>query len=104
LTTSYEPLSADELKEFSRKREIQALAKKVHFELFPEEYDFMMDSIADTRDRRRGVNPMNPDYTNRVNARRKKLGVPPLGPNGMAACQTSWKVAYAEAELRFPNE
>jgi hypothetical protein len=72
LTTSYEPLSADELKEFSRKRESQALA--------------------------------NPDYTNRVNARRKKLGVPPLGPNGMAACQTSWKVAYAEAELRFPNE
>jgi hypothetical protein len=106
LREATENLSADELKEFFQKREIQALAKKIHFELFPEEYDFMMDSIADLRDRRRGVSPMNPEYTERANARREELGVPPLGPDGMPTCQTSWKVAYAEAEAerRYPNE
>ncbi|MCM0612182.1 hypothetical protein KFJ24_06785 [Marinobacter sediminum] len=101
LREAYENMSAEELREFFRKQQIQAFAKEIHLELFPEEYDFMMDSTADVRDRRRGVNPMNPEYTERVNARRKKLEVPPLSPNGLAACRTSWEVAYAEAEKRL---
>lgn len=102
LREAYANLSGEELQEFNRQRQIKALAGRIHFELFPEEYDSMMDSIADAKDRRMGINPMNEEYTERVNARRKELGVPPLGPNGLAACRTSWDVAYAEAEKRCP--
>ena len=101
LREATENLSADELKEFFRKREIQALAKKIHFELFPEEYDFMVDSIADVKDRRRGINPMSEDYTAGVNARRKELGVSPLGGNGMPTDNSSWDIARAEVLRRL---
>lgn len=100
LREAYENLSQEELQEFEQQRRIEALAKEIHFELFPEEYDHMMDSIADAKDRRRGINPMSEEYTQRVNARRKELGVPTLAPNGLPACQTSWEVAYSEAEKR----
>lgn len=101
LREAYETMSEAELQEFTRKRRIQALAEQIHAEMFPEEYDFMMDSNADVRDRRRGKNPMSAEYTEQVNARREKLGVPPLGPNGLPACRTSWEVARAEAEKRI---
>jgi len=101
LREAYESLSPEELQEFKRKRRIMALAKQIHSELFPEEYDFMMDSIADANDRRRGINPMREEYTESVNARRKELDVPPLGPDGLPTCRTSWEVAYAEAEKRL---
>lgn len=51
--------------------------KKLHFELFPEEYDYMYDSNADTKDRRNGINPMSQSYIDKVNERRIKLGVKP---------------------------
>ena len=94
----YENMSEEELQEFNRKRRIQSLAEQIHFEMFPEEYDFMMDSTADTNDRRRGKNPMSAEYTEQVNARREGLGVPPLGPNGLPTCRSSWEVARTEAE------
>ena len=62
----------------------------------------MMDSIADANDRRRGINPMSLDYTEKVNARRKERGVPPLGANGLPADDSSWDVARGEA-LRRAN-
>ena len=34
--------------------QLKLLTKKVHFEMFPEEYDEQMDSISDANDRRRG--------------------------------------------------
>jgi hypothetical protein len=40
-------MSAEELQKFNRKRRVQSLAEQIHFELFPEEYDFMMDSNAE---------------------------------------------------------
>lgn len=101
LREAYENMSKKELEELDRKRQIEALARGIHHELFPEEYDFMMDSISDAKDRRRGINPMSEEYTERVNARRKELSVPPLGPNGLPTCKTSWEVAYAEAEKRY---
>jgi len=45
-----------------------------HSRIFTEEYDHMYDSIADARDRDRGVNPMSQEYIARVNARRAALG------------------------------
>jgi len=93
LREAYETMSEAELREFNRTRHIQSLTEQIHFEMFPEEYDFMMDSTSDAKDRRRGKNPMSSEYTEQVNARRKELGVPPLGPNGLPACRTSWGVA-----------
>lgn len=85
-----------------RKRDAaEALTNDVHFEMFPEEYDFMMDSISDAKDRKRGENPMSLEYTAKANARRKALGVPPLGPNGMPTDNSSWAVAREEALRRL---
>jgi hypothetical protein len=78
-----------------------ALAKKLHQEMFPEEYDYMMDSISDANDRRRGINPMSAEYTAEVNARRSGLGVSPLGKDGMPVDESSWEVANKEALKRL---
>jgi hypothetical protein len=51
--------------------------KELHLKLFPEEYDFMYDSIADTVDRKNEINPMSQSYIDKVNERRIKLGVKP---------------------------
>ncbi|GGE69819.1 hypothetical protein GCM10011533_22740 [Streptosporangium jomthongense] len=101
LREAYESMSPEELEEFERRRRIKSLAEQIHSELFPEEYDFMMDSIADAKDRRRGINPMSDEYTAKVNARRKELGVSPLGDNGMPTDNSSWDVAHAEAIRRL---
>lgn len=55
-----------------------------HGSIFPEEYDYIYDSISDAKDRRRGVNPMSEEYTDKVNERRRQLGISPLGKNGEA--------------------
>jgi len=77
----------------------EALIKDVHFEMFPEEYHFMMDSISDANARKKGQNPMSSEHTAKANARRKALGVPPLGSNGMPTDNSSWDIAR-EAALR----
>ena len=88
--------------EESRKLDqLEEMINKIHFELFPEEYDAMMDSIADANDRRQGINPMSEDYTAEVNSRREKLGVPPLGANGLPTDDASWNVAREEALRRL---
>lgn len=104
LREAYENMSKAEFQKFMRKQQIQSLAQTIHFELFPEEYDEIMDSYSEAKDRRRGINPMSAEYTERVNARRKGLGVPPLGPNGLPACRTSWDVAWTEAEKQCPSD
>jgi len=50
----------------------------LHLELFPEEYDYIYDSIADAKDRRRGLNPMSQAYIDKTNERRISLGVLPF--------------------------
>src|SRR5690554_7681032 len=54
-TAEREGLSEEECQKLDGLNE---LVHDVHYELFPEEYDSMMDSIADANDRRRGINPM----------------------------------------------
>lgn len=63
---TYENLSPEELQEFERKQRVMALAREIHSEMFPEEYDFMMDSNADANDRRRGINPMSERRLSRI--------------------------------------
>jgi hypothetical protein len=87
--------------EDARNQHISQLARTLHFELFPEESDNQLDSISDAADRRRGINPMSAEYTVRVNARREKLGVSPLGPNGMPTSDESWDITYSEARKQI---
>ena len=68
--------------------ELERRAQDRHFELFPEEYDFTQDSYADACDRQRGINPMSAGYTEEVNARRDRLGAPPLSESGMGTGST----------------
>lgn len=79
----------------------ESLTRSIHQEMFPEEYDHMMDSISDANDRRRGINSMSAEYTAKVNARRSDLGVTPLGENGMPTDNSSWDAAKAEAMRRL---
>lgn len=51
--------------------------REIHYELFPEEYDHMFDSNADARDRANGISPMRQEYVDKVNARRREMGVKP---------------------------
>jgi hypothetical protein len=97
-TAEREGLSQEECRKLD---ELNKLVHDVHYELFPEEYDAMMDSIADANDRRHGINPMSVDYTEKVNARRKDRGVPPLGANGLPTDDSSWDVAREEALRRL---
>jgi 5'(3')-deoxyribonucleotidase len=50
--------------------------------LFREEWDFMGDSMADSKDRSRGINPMSQTYTDRVNKKREAFGVGKIGDPG----------------------
>lgn len=56
---------------------------KFHVSMFPEEYDFMYDDSVDYKARKRGENPMQESYQQKVNERRQKLGLEPLEDNGM---------------------
>lgn len=80
---------------------ISGIARSIHADWFPEEYDHQLDSIADAADRKRGISPMSADYTEGVNERRRKLGVQPLGANGMPTSDESWDIAYNEARKQI---
>lgn len=93
-------LDADE----QRERLITELARKIHIEKFPEEYDHYNDSIADASDRRNGISPMSADYVAMVAHKRLKEGVTPLAANGMPTSDDTWKIAYSEAEAHFNDK
>ncbi|WP_144777967.1 hypothetical protein [Marinobacter maritimus] len=86
------------------KAEIASLARKIHIDKFPEEYDFYNDSIACAADRRRGINPISADHVAKVAEKRRNEGVTPLAPNGMPQSDDTWEIAYSEAEARLNNK
>jgi hypothetical protein len=55
-------------------RAVIGKSAQLHLSLFPEEYDFYYDSVSDSKDRKRGINPMSQEYISRTNARREELG------------------------------
>ena len=59
--------------------EKQDMVRKLHQELFPEEYDECYDSIFESKLRRKGKNPMSQEYIDTSNNRRLKLKVEPYG-------------------------
>jgi len=84
----------------------QPLRRELHAALFPEEYDHVYDSIAEAKDRQRGVNPMNADHVEKTNTLRAQLGFTPfkVGPDANNDDTYAWVVEKLrrgeEAELR----
>src|SRR5690606_21247753 len=83
---------------------IAQLARKIHIEWFPEEYDHMYDSIVDAKERARGGNPMSSEYIGRVAKKRAERGVEPLSDAGMSVSDDSWTISYSEAEARVRSQ
>jgi hypothetical protein len=81
-------LSPEEIEILDKKEselnKIEKLAHKIHIEKYPEEYDFMYDSISDANERSMGINPMSQEYIDRINAKKAALGVSKLSESGMA--------------------
>ncbi|MDX1472469.1 MAG: hypothetical protein R3213_13305 [Flavobacteriaceae bacterium] len=78
-----------------------ALAKELHLQFFPEEYDYMMDSLLDSKERRQRKNPMTAEYVEQVNNRRREFGISPLATNGLPTDNRSWEYAKREARRRL---
>lgn len=82
------------------------LARELHVALFPEEYDYVYDSISEAKARARGENPMNVEYIEKTNNRRAKLGFLPYdaGPTARNENTLAWVTENLtlgkEADLR----
>ena len=69
--------------------------------MFPEEYDFMYDSIQDERERSAGICPMSDEYIDEVNQKRLSAGFSPLSSSGMADSNETWLYCEELAESRI---
>ncbi len=83
------------------KEKIDNLARQIHSERFSEEYDFMYDSIADASDRRRGINPMNKEYIEKIRKKRAEFGVSQLSENGMPIANDTRELCEIEAKKQI---
>jgi hypothetical protein len=77
---------------------IEELARKIHIEKYPEEYDFMYDSISDANERSMGINPMSREYIEKVRKKRAALGVSQLSESGMPTSNDTMRLCIQEAE------
>lgn len=100
--TDDEVLAIDLEDEINNK--IEKLARSIHAEKFPEEYDFMYDSGVDAKERSRGINPMSQEYIEKIRMKRKELGVAQLAENGMPASGDSYRVCLEEAKLQIYSD
>lgn len=78
---------------------VTLLAKTLHLEKFPEEYDYISDSSEDARQRKFGTNPMSDEYILEVTVRREKLGVSPLLENGTFESNETLELMLKQAKL-----
>jgi hypothetical protein len=69
---------------------LEAAARFLHGELFPEEYDFMGDSYWEKQQRDRGISPVDDAHTALTNAKRHALRVPELDVSGLPLAGGSW--------------
>jgi hypothetical protein len=87
-----EGLSPEEIKQLDIKElgeeRIERNIHKLHIQLFPEEYDHMLDSISEASERRAGVNPMSTKFVEEVNLRREQMGFDSISSNGMPTGNT----------------
>lgn len=80
---------------------IGRLAREIHTERFPEEYDFMYDSSWDASDRKKGINPMSDEYIAKAEKCRERQGVSPLSEAGMATSNDSMALCTTEATVEI---
>lgn len=81
------------------KGKIEKLARSIHAEKFPEEYDYMYDSFADLKDRQKGINPMSQEYIDKIRKKRSEIGVAQLDEDGTAVSDETYKLCLAEAKV-----
>lgn len=74
---------------------VQEAAVARHVREFPEEYDFILDDRVDAKRRSAGINPMSPEYQERVRNRRDDLGVSQLNSSGLSDGST-YSVIYED--------
>ena len=67
----------------SLEKEINEVASSIGYWFFPEEYDYIYDSVSDAKARRRGKNPMSESYLSSVDKKRQELGLNFLAESGM---------------------
>ena len=79
-------------------------ADQLHKDLFYEESDSFYDSYADAQDRKRGKNPMNLEYQEKVNAKRKALEVSALDSSGLKVDDSSWHRCVEEIDALKKGE
>ncbi len=102
-----EGLSSEQVAELNRveqeQEKIEKLAKSIHIEKFPEEYDFMYDSCLETSERKKGINPMNQEYIEKIKLKRTNLGVSQLDDSGMSVSMDSFDLCLSEAKTLYLN-
>jgi len=99
LQNEREDLISEQIKDLDvENNAIQKLARKIHIERFPEEYDFMYDDHVDVSDRRKGTNPMSSEYIEKTREKRKRLNVSQLSENGMPESTDTWELCLQEAK------
>jgi len=79
-------------------------ADQLYTDLFSEESDSFYDSNADAEDRAAGKNPMNLDYKEKVNAKRKALEVSPLDSSGLKVDDSAFHRCVEEIEALKKGE
>jgi len=82
---------------------INLLASALHHHLFPEEYDFMLDSICDAKDRGKGINPMAQNYIKKMDNKREVLGLSLLSKSGMSISGDTKDLCFDIAKECFNN-
>lgn len=79
-------------------------ADKLYTDLFSEESDSFYDSYSDAQDRIRGINPMNSEYQEKVNAKRKALEVSPLDSSGLKVDDSAFHRCVEEIDALKKGE
>lgn len=64
------------------KEVVEALAERLHAKCFSEEYDEYYDSSSESKNRRRGINPMAREYIDKMDTKRRELGISKLSLGG----------------------
>lgn len=76
---------------FASKEHVYMAVRKLHMELFPEEYSFMMDSHTDLKIRSLNQSPLSEDCLNLVNKKRAILGVSHFDGVDSGICDDTWQ-------------
>jgi len=78
-------------------RILDEMTRKLHAELFDEEYEYPYDNWYDKKLRDKGINPLTDEAVEAINRKRAKYGVSPITENGLPAADDSWQFCFGKA-------